>query len=91
MTPLLHVVDLRGQNSTVTALSSASGTPAYIKHITEIKGITSQVFGRDQYTSQIVRHILISARKLTSFALRIHKQNRKECCSDVRGERRVTS
>ena len=28
VTPLLHVVDLRGQNSTVTALSSASGTPA---------------------------------------------------------------
>ena len=30
VTPLLHVVDLRGQNSTVTALSSASGTPAII-------------------------------------------------------------
>ena len=28
VTLFLHAVDLRGQNSTVTALSSASGTPA---------------------------------------------------------------
>lgn len=36
VTPLLHVVDLRGQNSTVTALSSASGTPAILFYVMQI-------------------------------------------------------